>query len=78
MSAERPYLRADAVITAVQQRADVSEVSADRVYRRAVFDVHVDEGGDESAGQLASRNDHVLKTHGLHLILKLLRVEENQ
>ncbi len=50
---EHRYLGADAVVAAVQQRAEVSQVSADGVYRRAVFDVHVNEGRDESA--LSSR-----------------------
>lgn len=69
------YLGADAVVAAVQQGADISQVIADGLHRRVIFDVDINDGGDERSRQLLAPDHYILKTCCLHLLLKLLKTE---
>lgn len=66
------YLRADTVITAVQQGADVPQVIADGVHRGVVFDVNINQRCDQSSTQLLAPDYYILKTRPQHLLLELL------
>lgn len=55
-------LRADAVVAAVQEGANIPQVVADGVYRGVVFDVDINEPRDERARQLLSMDHHILET----------------
>lgn len=70
------YLGANAVITAVQQGADVPQVIADSIHRGIIFDVDVNECCDERPRQLLAPDHYILKTGPLHLLLKLLQTQE--
>lgn len=70
------YLGANAVVTAVQKRADVTQVIADGIHRSIIFDVDVNECCDERSRQLFASDHHVLKTCYFHLLLKLLRSQK--
>lgn len=72
MNQRKAYLRANAVIAAVQKRTNISQKRADAVHRGAVFDVYVDEGSDECAGQLTATDYYILKTDGFQLFLEVL------
>lgn len=67
------YLGANAVVAAVQQGADVSQVIADCIHRGVILDVHVNERRDERSRQLFTPDHYILETHSFHLILKLLK-----
>lgn len=72
------YLGANAVVAAVQQGADVSQVIADCIHRGVILDVHVNERRDERSRQLFTPDHYILETHSFHLILKLLKNRTEQ
>lgn len=69
------YLRANAVITAVQKGTDVPQVIADGIHRGAIFDVDINEGSDQRSRQFLASDHNFLKTNSFHLLLKLLRFQ---
>lgn len=72
------YLRANTVITAVQQGTEVPQVIADGIHRGIVFDVDINERCDECSRQLLASDHYILKTCSLHLFLKLLQMQKKQ
>ncbi len=70
------YLRANAVIAAVQQGTDVSQVIADGIHRGIIFDVDINECCDERSRQLLAPDHYILKTCPFHLFLKLLQTQK--
>lgn len=70
------YLRANAVITAVQQGTDVPQVIADGIHGGIIFDVDINECCDERSRQLLAPDYYVFKTCSFHLLLELLQTQE--